>query len=482
MGVKEGDLDPNFMNLAEEFDPVMCSRITQPWKIIKPIYALTKEGKGLINAMEFGHKEVRRIISKRIEDLSLSIDTENPDFQNSKCQNPECQNPESSNSDFQNPNFKNSDFQNPESSNSDSDEEMKKEKKPTLVDALIEQHRSNPQSMPIEDIIDEVMNFLLAGWDTTTWTVSIILQLIGSMPEVQGKVYQEIVDTLTLSRGGTTFNPRDLGEITMQESQKLKYMEAVIYETLRLYPLVNIHGRRLAEEMTCTIDGKKVTFPAGTEVVIDSELVHRSPRYWTDPNRFHPERFLPSEGKNSQGISREDEEKNGSEGVTGKEKEVSAKTPNGNVGVTGNDKEMMRECEGVFKEQGKITPYSFIPFSAGPRNCIGKAYGILEVKVILCHLLTNFQITSVDPIDKIKFNFIGTVRRTHAPIKLLFEPRVNPMEDLKCLNSKSIKSESIKSKSIKSESIKSKSINCENNLNLTLTEIIQNERNTLKAG
>lgn len=462
MGVEEGDLDPNFMNLAEEFDPVMCSRITQPWKIIKPIYELTKEGKGLINAMEFGHKEVRRIISKRIEDLSLNIDTENLGFQNPKSSNPESSNPESSN---------------PESSNSDSDEEMKKEKKPTLVDALIEQHRSNPQSMPIEDIIDEVMNFLLAGWDTTTWTVSIILQLIGSMPEVQEKVYQEIVDTLTSSRGGATFNSRDLGEITMQESQKLKYMEAVIFETLRLYPLVNIHGRRLAEEMTCTIDGEKVTFPAGTEVVIDSELVHRSPRYWTDPNRFHPERFLPREGKNSQGISREDRNHNGNEGVRGKEKEVSDKTSNENVGVTGNGKGMMRECERVFKEQGKITPYSFIPFSAGPRNCIGKAYGILEVKVILCHLLTNFQITSVDPIDKIKFNFIGTVRRTRTPIKLLFEPRINPMEDIKCLSSETIKSETIKS-----ETINSKSINCENNLNLTLTEIIQNERNTFKAG
>ena len=85
---------------------------------------------------------------------------------------------------------------------------------------------------------------------------------------------------------------------------------------------------------------------------------------------------------------------------------------------------MSRKYEGIFKEQGNIETFAFLPFSAGPRNCIGKTYGVLEIRIILCILLTNFKITSVDQMDKIKFNLVGTVRRTHEPIKLLFEPRV----------------------------------------------------------
>ena len=353
MGVKEGDLDPNFMTLAEEFDSVMTSRLTSPWKIVTPLYAVSKEGSKLMGAINFGRTEVRRIIRKRIKLSQI-----------------------------------------------ENDDEIQT---PTVIDALIEEHNLDPVRMPIEDIIDEVMNFLLAGWDTTTWTLSLLLQLIGNHPDVQERMYQEIMDTVNADSMIAACGQNETDgamsdsdstdahvEITMKELKKLKYTECVMNETLRLYPLVNLHGRRLVKKLPVDIDGNEVIFPAWTEVVIDSELVHRSSKYWPDADRFHPERFASPEDIDS----------------------------------------WEREGGGpLFKDQKKIEPFSFIPFSAGPRNCIGRAYGVIEVKILLCHLLAHYKITSILPMDKIKFNYVGTVRRTDDPIQFMFEKR-NSCPDL----------------------------------------------------
>ena len=120
--------------------------------------------------------------------------------------------------------------------------------------------------------------------------------------------------------------------------------------------------------MDVIIDGKKITFPAGTEMAIESDLLHRNPRYWNDPDKFIPERFLPE-----------------------------------------NNKER--------------DPYAFMPFSAGPRNCIGKAFGMMEDKVLLSHLVVAFRIKSLDPFDRIRMDNTGIARRTWDPLRFELIPR-----------------------------------------------------------
>ncbi|XP_049628644.1 cytochrome P450 4V2-like [Suncus etruscus] len=123
--------------------------------------------------------------------------------------------------------------------------------------------------------------------------------------------------------------------VTMEDLRKFKYLECVIKETLRLFPSVPLFGRKLSED--CEIAGYKLS--KGTEVVIAPYALHRDPRYFPDPEEFKPERFFP---ENSQGRH----------------------------------------------------PYAYVPFSAGPRNCIGQKFAMMEEKIVLSCILRKFWIES----------------------------------------------------------------------------------------
>ena len=126
----------------------------------------------------------------------------------------------------------------------------------------------------------------------------------------------------------------------MSDLSELKYLECCIKEALRLYPSVPILARDLtADTKICNFT---LTFiemfhilnplvlllgeynlPAGGSVLIVPYLLHRDPKYFPDPEQFQPERFFP---ENSRGRH----------------------------------------------------PYAYVPFSAGPRNCIGKSRTTLK--------------------------------------------------------------------------------------------------------
>lgn len=118
------------------------------------------------------------------------------------------------------------------------------------------------------------------------------------------------------------------------------YLEAIIKETMRLYAIVPMYSRTTQKPFRMG----KLTVPAGTTVVVISYLVHRDPDFYPDPERFWPERFVDG------------------------------------------------EAEGARKEH----PFAHIPFSAGPRNCIGQRFALLELKAILTRLLRQFEWLPVD--------------------------------------------------------------------------------------
>ena len=119
---------------------------------------------------------------------------------------------------------------------------------------------------------------------------------------------------------------------TYEDIGQLTYLDCVIKETLRLYPPIHLGSRIAATD----IHFQEYTLPAGTRVMYSIYLTHRRLEDWPDPNRFDPDRFAPEQRK-------------------------------------------------------RQTPYSFVPFGGGPRNCLGAVFAQVEAKVILARILQTFD-------------------------------------------------------------------------------------------
>ncbi|XP_023309753.1 cytochrome P450 4V2-like isoform X2 [Anoplophora glabripennis] len=134
----------------------------------------------------------------------------------------------------------------------------------------------------------------------------------------------------------TIFGSNQKAYVTASDLQNMKYLELVIKETLRLYPSVPIIGRKLNED----VKWDDITLPKGQAITLFIFGIHRSPKYFPDPLKFIPERFENYEGKE---------------------------------------------------------PFSYIPFSAGPRNCIGQKFAMMELKTTLSKVIRNFELRPSTP-------------------------------------------------------------------------------------
>ncbi|KFW06596.1 Cytochrome P450 3A40, partial [Eurypyga helias] len=113
---------------------------------------------------------------------------------------------------------------------------------------------------------------------------------------------------------------------------QMEYLDMVVNESLRLFP----PGGRIERVCKKTVEINGVTIPKDMVVMIPAYVLHRDPAYWPEPEEFRPERFS-------------------------KERKES------------------------------MDPYTFLPFGAGPRNCIGMRFALLTVKVAVVFLLQNFS-------------------------------------------------------------------------------------------
>nr|ATW72313.1 cytochrome p450 CYP4V38 [Brachionus calyciflorus] len=212
------------------------------------------------------------------------------------------------------------------------DTELMSKKRIAFLDLLLKAKREDP-SISFEDIREEVDTFMFEGHDTTAAAASWACQLIGSHPEVQKKLHEEIDSVL-----GQTNRP-----LTNEDLKELKYLDLVIKETLRLFPSVPYFGRVISED--CNIGGYKVL--KGETAVIAAFMIHRDEKYFPDPEKFDPERFLPENSKDRH-------------------------------------------------------PYAYIPFSAGRRNCIGQRFAQMEEKVLLANILRKFELKSIRTIEELE--------------------------------------------------------------------------------
>uniref|UniRef100_A0A4W4H175 unspecific monooxygenase n=1 Tax=Electrophorus electricus TaxID=8005 RepID=A0A4W4H175_ELEEL len=153
----------------------------------------------------------------------------------------------------------------------------------------------------------------------------------------------------------------------------MDYLDATLSESLRLYPV----AARLDRICKKTMEINGLTIPKDMAVMIPTFPLHRDPEYWTDPDTFNPERF------------------------------------------TKENKEL-------------IDPYTYMPFGAGPRNCIGMRFALVSMKLAIIQILQNFNVI-VCAETKVPLELgLGAFLVPKEPIKLRFSRRTDSHSDNVC--------------------------------------------------
>jgi cytochrome P450 len=159
----------------------------------------------------------------------------------------------------------------------------------------------------------------LAGHETTAIALAWTWYLLSTHPDAESHLHQEVDEVLG-------DRPPTVADIP-----KLDYARMVFTESLRLYPPAWIISRMAVEDHR--LNGH--TIPTRTHVFISPYLLHRDPRYFSEPLEFRPERWR-------------------------------AKT-------------------------ARYHPFAYIPFGAGPRNCIGESFAWMEGILILATIAQRWQ-------------------------------------------------------------------------------------------
>jgi cytochrome P450 len=127
------------------------------------------------------------------------------------------------------------------------------------------------------ELRDQVVTFLVAGYETTAIGLTWALYLLSLHPEARERVREEVESVL----GDRTPTAADL--------PRLAYTRRIFDESLRLYPPVYAVARDAVQ--ADTIGGFDI--PARSVVILSPYVTHRHPEFWTDPEAFDPDRFTP---------------------------------------------------------------------------------------------------------------------------------------------------------------------------------------------
>lgn len=150
---------------------------------------------------------------------------------------------------------------------------------------------------------------------------------------------------------------------TTTDLNEMKYLEMVIKESLRMYPSAPLFSRTVSENL----DYNGTVIPPGIPILFLPYSIHHDPDHFPDPEKFDPERFSP-------------------ENYDGKK------------------------------------PFSFIPFSAGPRNCLGQKYAMMEMKCLLSMILRQFELKPASPVHKLELRS-AIILKSLTGIKIQFAER-----------------------------------------------------------
>ena len=180
-----------------------------------------------------------------------------------------------------------------------------------------------------DELLDELMTLIVAGYETSAGTLNWAWYLIARNAGAEEKLLQESRQKLP--------EPSLIDKDSLTD---MAYAQALLEETLRLYPPVWLFTRRADQDDAFT----DFDVRAGADIYLSPYILHRTKEYWTDPDRFDPDRFGP---------------------------------------------------DSEYKKGDR--PY--FPFSLGPRRCLGEYFSFLEMKVHLGLLIQKFHMTLATEVE-----------------------------------------------------------------------------------
>lgn len=135
--------------------------------------------------------------------------------------------------------------------------------------------------MGTREVVDQMAEILLAGSETTSGTIACFFLEILRNPEIKERLLKSL----------PALRPSDpiISSKAVRTSPEYEYLEACIKEVLRLHPIASEMGRRTGNTPINTMG---YYLPAHTIVSASYRQLHRDPKYWVDPLRFWPERWL----------------------------------------------------------------------------------------------------------------------------------------------------------------------------------------------
>lgn len=193
--------------------------------------------------------------------------------------------------------------------------------KDLLAMLIAAERERNSGQIRRQQVRDEILTLLIAGHETTGYTLAMALWLLARNNDIQQRLRAEL-----RSVAG--------GKWTVETFDSTPLLEAVVNETLRLYPAAWIIGRKiLADE-----EFEGFLLKKDSQLQTGIIALHRNKDWWSEPDRFKPERFL---GENSEPAQKQ----------------------------------------------------AFMPFGAGPRRCIGSVFAMLEMQVAIARIVSQYQLT-----------------------------------------------------------------------------------------
>jgi cytochrome P450 len=217
-----------------------------------------------------------------------------------------------------------------------------------LMDAMDE----DGSHMTPQQLHDETITLFIAGHETTSQMLSWTWYALSQNPQIAVRLREELTGVLS----GRAPDGADLA--------RLPYLQAVMNETLRLYPPAYITAREAIEPVA--LGGYE--FTSGTAFLLSQWVSHRSPRFFDEPDVYKPERWL--------------------DGLA-----------------------------------GRLPPGAYFPFGDGPRRCIGQGFALLEAATVIGLLAQRFDFSLV-PGQTIVAEPLVTLR-TKSGIRMQLHAQVN---------------------------------------------------------